>query len=53
MEEKLRFYKEEHSCIKCYLYHHSCFLSKGKYGVCKLRTVKNNIPIVQTVDIIL
>ncbi|UEL48922.1 AmmeMemoRadiSam system radical SAM enzyme [Terrisporobacter hibernicus] len=46
MEEKLRFYKEEDSYIKCYLCPHSCSLSEGKYGVCKLRTVKNNIPVV-------
>lgn len=51
MEEKLRFYKEENSCIKCYLCPHSCFLSEVKYGVCKIRIVKNNIPIVQTMDI--
>lgn len=46
MEEKLKFYKEEGNCIKCHLCPHNCFLSEGKYGVCKLRTVKNNIPIV-------
>ncbi|WP_343346828.1 hypothetical protein [Terrisporobacter petrolearius] len=53
MEEKLRFYKEEDNYIECYLCPHSCFLSGGKYGLCKFRTVKNNIPIVQTVNIIL
>ncbi len=46
MEEKLKFYKEKGNCIKCHLCPHNCFLSEGKYGVCKLRTVKNNIPIV-------
>lgn len=46
MEEKLRFYKEEDNYIECYLCPHICSLSEGKYGVCKLRTVKNNIPIV-------
>ena len=46
MEEKLRFYKEDGSYIKCYLCPHNCSLSEGKFGACRLRTVKNNIPIV-------
>ena len=46
MEEKLRFYKDEGNYIECYLCTHNCSLSEGKFGVCKLRTVKNNIPIV-------
>lgn len=46
MEEKLRFYKEDGNYIKCYLCPHNCSLSEGKFGACKLRTVKNNIPIV-------
>lgn len=46
MEEKLRFYKDEGHYIKCQLCPHNCSLSEGKLGVCNLRTVKNNIPIV-------
>ncbi|MCC3869824.1 AmmeMemoRadiSam system radical SAM enzyme [Terrisporobacter mayombei] len=46
MEEKLRFYNDEGCYIKCYLCPHNCSLNEGKFGVCKLRTVKNNIPIV-------
>lgn len=46
MEEKLRFYKEDGNYIKCYLCPHNCSLREGKFGACKLRTVKNNIPIV-------
>lgn len=46
MEEKLRFYKDEVNYIKCHLCPHNCNLSEGKYGVCNLRTVKNNMPIV-------
>ena len=46
MEEKLRFYKDEGNYIKCQLCPHNCSLIEGKFGVCNLRTVKNNIPIV-------
>lgn len=46
MEEELRFYKEDGSYIKCHLCPHNCSLSEGKFGACRLRTVKNNIPIV-------
>ncbi|WP_434798524.1 AmmeMemoRadiSam system radical SAM enzyme [Terrisporobacter vanillatitrophus] len=46
MEEKLRFYKADGNYIKCYLCPHNCSLKEGKFGACKLRTVKNNIPIV-------
>lgn len=46
MEEKLRFYKEDGNYIKCYLCPHNCSLREGKFGACKIRTVKNNIPIV-------
>lgn len=46
MEEKLIFYKDEGDYIKCQLCPHNCSLSEGKFGVCNLRTVKDNIPIV-------
>lgn len=46
MEEKLRFYNRDSNGIKCYLCPHNCFLSEEKFGVCELRTVKNNTPIV-------
>lgn len=44
MEEKLRFYKDEGKYIKCQLCPHNCSLSEGKFGVCNLRTVKDNVP---------
>lgn len=46
MDEKLRFYKDHDGYVKCELCPHNCLLSENKFGVCALRTVKNNIPIV-------
>ena len=45
METKLKFYKEDKNNIQCNLCPHNCRLSEGKFGVCKLRTVKDGIPI--------
>ncbi|MEG0855642.1 MAG: AmmeMemoRadiSam system radical SAM enzyme [Terrisporobacter sp.] len=45
MDVKLKFYKEEEGFIRCELCPHNCRLSEGEFGVCKLRTVKNGIPI--------
>lgn len=46
MEEKLRFYKTKDDYIECNLCPYNCKLREGKFGVCNLRTVKNNIPVV-------
>lgn len=46
MESKLRFYEDKENYIKCELCPHNCNLSEGRFGVCNLRTVKNNVPIV-------
>ena len=45
MDAKLKFYKEEENYIRCTLCPHNCKLSEGKFGVCKLRTVNNGVPI--------
>lgn len=45
MDTKLKFYKEEEDYIRCTLCPHNCRLSEGKFGVCKLRTVKDGIPV--------
>lgn len=45
MDTKLKFYKEEEGHIRCTLCPHNCRLSEGKFGVCKLRTVKDGIPV--------
>ena len=46
MDKKLRFYKVEGNNIRCQLCPHNCLLSENKFGICNLRTVKNNVPIV-------
>ena len=46
MDEKLRFYKYHDGYVKCELCPHNCLLSENKFGVCALRTVKNNVPVV-------
>lgn len=45
LDTKLKFYKEEEDYIRCTLCPHNCRLSEGKFGVCKLRTVKDGIPV--------
>lgn len=45
MDAKLKFYKAEDNFIRCTLCPHNCRLSEGKFGVCKLRTVKNGVPV--------
>ena len=45
MDTKLKFYKEEEDYIRVTLCPHNCRLSEGKFGVCKLRTVKDGIPV--------
>ena len=32
--------------IRCTLCPHNCILTQGKYGACRLRTIKNNIRII-------
>lgn len=45
MEEKLRFYEEKDGYIECKLCPHNCSLKENRFGVCCLRTVKDNTPI--------
>ena len=45
MDNKLKFYKEEDNFIQCQLCHHNCKLKENQFGICGLRTVKNNLPV--------
>ena len=45
MDNKLKFYKEEDNFIQCQLCPHNCKLKENQFGVCGLRTVKNNLPV--------
>ena len=45
MDNKLKFYKEEDNFIQCQLCPHNCKLKENQFGICGLRTVKNNLPV--------
>ena len=55
MDSKLLFYEllnssQDHNLnksksIRCNLCPHKCILNEGKHGVCRVRTVKDNIPV--------
>lgn len=45
METKILFYEEDKGKIRCRVCPHNCVLEEGKYGVCRVRTVKKGVPI--------
>lgn len=45
MEAKILFYDEDKGKIRCRVCPHNCMLEEGKYGICRVRTVKNGVPI--------
>lgn len=45
MDVKLKFYEKEGDYIRCTLCPHNCKLREGRFGICKLRTIKDNIPV--------
>lgn len=54
MDHKLLFYENkntidnnstDNNTIKCRLCPHNCLLTEGRYGVCRVRTVKDGIPV--------
>lgn len=45
MEAKVLFYEEDKGKIRCRVCPHNCVLEEGKYGLCRVRTIKNSIPI--------
>ena len=45
MEAKILFYEEDKGKIRCRVCPHNCMLEEGKYGICRLRTVKKGVPI--------
>ena len=47
MESQLLFYekKETDNIVQCRLCPHNCLLSEDSYGLCSVRTVKENIPV--------
>lgn len=45
MEAKILFYEEDKGKIRCRVCPHNCMLEDGKYGLCRVRTLKKGIPI--------
>ncbi|PRR81156.1 AmmeMemoRadiSam system radical SAM enzyme [Clostridium vincentii] len=45
MDSKILFYENLEDKIRCRVCPHNCFIDEGKFGVCKLRTVKNGEPL--------
>ncbi|EHI98812.1 Radical SAM domain protein [Clostridium sp. DL-VIII] len=45
MDVKIPFYEEEKDKIRCKICPHNCIIAENKFGVCRVRTVKSNIPV--------
>ncbi|MEG0372018.1 MAG: AmmeMemoRadiSam system radical SAM enzyme [Clostridium sp.] len=46
MDSKILFYEKIGDKIRCRVCPHNCFIDEGRFGVCRLRTLKNGEPIV-------
>lgn len=44
MDVKIPFYEEHKDKIRCKICPHNCILDEGKFGICRVRTLKNNVP---------
>ncbi len=45
MDVKIPFYEKEKDKIRCKICPHNCIITENKFGVCRVRTVKSNIPV--------
>ena len=45
MDSKILFYEKLEDKIRCRVCPHNCLIDEGKFGVCRLRTVKNGEPL--------
>ncbi|HEX9025158.1 MAG TPA: AmmeMemoRadiSam system radical SAM enzyme [Clostridium sp.] len=45
MDAKIPFYEELKDNIRCWICPHNCILDEGKFGICRVRTLKSNLPI--------
>ncbi len=45
MDVKIPFYEEEKDKIRCKICPHNCIIAESKFGICRVRTVKSNIPV--------
>lgn len=45
MDVKIPFYEEDKDKIRCKICPHNCIIAESKFGICRVRTVKSNIPV--------
>ncbi|AWK53125.1 AmmeMemoRadiSam system radical SAM enzyme [Clostridium beijerinckii] len=45
MDAKIPFYEELKDNIRCWVCPHNCILDEGKFGICRVRTLKSNLPV--------
>ncbi|SFD34360.1 AmmeMemoRadiSam system radical SAM enzyme [Clostridium uliginosum] len=45
MDHKVLFYEELEQKVRCKVCPHNCILEEGKFGLCRVRKVKSNVPI--------
>lgn len=45
MDCKIAFYDELNERVRCNVCPHKCILEEGKFGLCRIRTVKSKIPV--------
>lgn len=45
MDAKITFYEEYENKIRCRVCPHNCILDVGKFGICRVRTLKSNVPV--------
>jgi pyruvate formate lyase activating enzyme len=44
IDVRILFYEEYKDKIRCKICPHNCLLDEDKYGICRVRTLRNNIP---------
>jgi pyruvate formate lyase activating enzyme len=45
LDSKILFYERLEDNIRCRVCPHNCLISEGKFGICRVRTVKNGEPV--------
>jgi len=45
IDAKIPFYEELKDNIRCWICPHNCILDEGKFGICRVRTLKSNLPV--------
>lgn len=45
MDAKIPCYELEGDSIRCRICPHNCILKEGKFGICRVRTLKDNVPV--------